>query len=254
VMRLHLCLVVVVALFLTGQRVCVAQAPATPAADSAHAQHRPQGFFDYALGKVNPTGEDYGATMREGRTALVEHTVDDLYFWSNAVGLFMLIIACAQLLLQWRAAEKKEIVAASLIAQLWNGRVCDKIEIERRTEQYNQLVETHNAEIEKALMRKQQPSDQDRDATTKLSKSVRKLSEKDETTTDRQLQADSDGSPRVTASDPGTNPTNLQQQNILLQRRVEAMQNSEQNLKQRLNQTTALLDQERRRNSALKGA
>jgi hypothetical protein len=32
------------------------------------------------------------------------------------------------------------------------------------------------------------------------------------------------------------------------------MQNSEQNLKQRLNQTTLLLDQERRRNSSLKGA
>jgi hypothetical protein len=32
------------------------------------------------------------------------------------------------------------------------------------------------------------------------------------------------------------------------------MQNNEQNLKQRLNQTTILLDQERRRNASLKGA
>jgi hypothetical protein len=40
----------------------------------------------------------------------------------------------------------------------------------------------------------------------------------------------------------------------LLQRRIEAMQNTEQNLKQRLSQTTALLDQERRRNATLKGA
>jgi len=40
----------------------------------------------------------------------------------------------------------------------------------------------------------------------------------------------------------------------LLQRQVEAMQNSEQNLKQRLNQMTLLLDQERRRNASLKGA
>jgi hypothetical protein len=35
---------------------------------------------------------------------------------------------------------------------------------------------------------------------------------------------------------------------------VEALQNSEQNLKQRLNQMTVLLDQERRRNGTLKGA
>jgi len=46
----------------------------------------------------------------------------------------------------------------------------------------------------------------------------------------------------------------LQQSNLLLQRRVEALENSENNLKQRLNQTTLLLDEERRRNATLKGA
>jgi len=52
---------------------------------------------------------------------------------------------------------------------------------------------------------------------------------------------------RCNHSEPAAN-------NLLLQRRVEALQNSEQNLKQRLNQTTTLLDQERRRNGTLKGA
>jgi hypothetical protein len=56
----------------------------------------------------------------------------------------------------------------------------------------------------------------------------------------------------VPAADGGSG--NLQQSNLLLQRRIEAMQNTEQNLKQRLSQTTALLDQERRRNATLKGA
>jgi hypothetical protein len=46
----------------------------------------------------------------------------------------------------------------------------------------------------------------------------------------------------------------LQQSNLMLQRRVEALENSENNLKQRLNQTTILLDEERRRNATLKGA
>jgi hypothetical protein len=53
---------------------------------------------------------------------------------------------------------------------------------------------------------------------------------------------------------PDASTVGLEQSNLLLQRRVEALQNSEQNLKQRLNQTTVLLDQERRRNAALKGA
>jgi predicted RNase H-like nuclease (RuvC/YqgF family) len=61
---------------------------------------------------------------------------------------------------------------------------------------------------------------------------------------------------------PGTNEAaamgnevvRLQQDNLLLEHRVEAMRNTEQNLKERLNQTTSLLDQERRHNQALKGA
>ena len=59
---------------------------------------------------------------------------------------------------------------------------------------------------------------------------------------------------KSTAAVPDGDSAALQQSNLLLQRRVEALQNSEQNLKQRLNQTTVLLDQERRRNATLKGA
>ena len=67
--------------------------------------------------------------------------------------LLLLCGLAAIVLLQWRAADKREVIAASLIAQLWNGRVSDRIEIERRTEQFNRLVETHNAEVERTLCR-----------------------------------------------------------------------------------------------------
>jgi len=59
---------------------------------------------------------------------------------------------------------------------------------------------------------------------------------------------------KIAASASDGTAASLEQSNLLLQRRVEALQNSEQNLKQRLNQTTVLLDQERRRNATLKGA
>jgi len=51
--------------------------------------------------------------------------------------------------------------SASLIAQLWNGRVSDRIEIERRTEPFNQLAERHNDEVEATLSRKSKASGQD---------------------------------------------------------------------------------------------
>jgi len=198
------------------------------------------------LGKVNPHDTDYGSKMVSARNAVVGYSIDDLYFWSNVVTLLLLSGLVAVVLLQWRAMDKRELIAASLIAQLWNGRVSDRIEIERRTQQFNQLVEAHNADVEKNLSQKPGSSQQDAETAGSLTRGVRSL-------------ADGKGiSPveaeKIETAAPDATTASLQQNNILLQRRVEALQNSEQNLKQRLNQTTTLLDQERRRNGTLKGA
>ena len=216
-----------------------------------------QGFFDYALGKINPSNTDYGAEMADGRSALVGHTIDDLYFWSNAVTLGLLVCAAGIIYFEWHSAAKKEIVAATIIAELWNGRVSDRIEIVRRTEQFNQLVELQNQETERLLSAGPKTSEQEQEAGGSVTKSV--------------SQAGYSGSPAAGSAAKGTLPApratesaavenandgtaRLQQSNLLLQRRVEALENSENNLKQRLNQATLLLDEERRRNRTLKGA
>ena len=222
------------------------QTQSEPGARTAQSVPKRQGFFDYALGKVNPHDKNYGASIESARSAVVGYTIDDLYFWSNVVTLLLLCGLVAIVLFQWRAMNKRELIAASLIAQLWNGRVSDRVEIERRTQQFNQLVEAHNAEAEAALSRKTGPSEQELGTNGSLTRSVRAL-------------ADSKGiSPaeaeKIAAAAPDATAASLEQSNLLLQRRVEALQNVEQNLKQRLNQTTVLLDQERRRNATLKGA
>jgi hypothetical protein len=206
------------------------------------------------LDKVNPNGNDYGSTMQIGRDSVVEHSIDDLYFWSNVVTLLLLTGAVAAVFLQWRSADKKEVIAAALITELWNGRVSDRIEIDRRTEQFNRLVETHNADVERALMLKPSASEASNAGNGSLSKNVQKVTAKStgkvsngDTT---QLRLDIGKPPQLSS----TGDLNAEQESLLLQRRVEALQNSEQNLKQRLNQTTLLLDQERRRNASLKGA
>jgi hypothetical protein len=228
------------------------QSQAAPAPQGS--PHKQQSFFDYVLGKVNPSGNDYGASMQAGRDALVTNTVDDLYFWSNALTLLLLSGSVTIVLLQWRSEAKREIVAAALVAELWNGRVSDRVELERRTKQFNQLVAAHNAEIEKALALKQQPSEQDRQVTGNLNRGVRKLTENSSMTGQTGASPEPTAAGIAVVAAPETNIAGLQQSNLLLQRRVEAMQNTEQNLKQRLNQTTALLEQERRRNGTLKGA
>ena len=216
--------------------------------------HKQRGFFDYVLDKVNPNGNDYGSAMHTGRDSMVEHSIDDLYFWSNVVTLLLLTGAVALVFLQWRSADKKEVIAAALITELWNGRVSDRIEIDRRTEQFNRLVETHNADVERALMQKPSASETASDSNGSLSKNVQKMTTKGAGKTSNgdptQLRLDIEKSFQASA----TEPLDARQENVLLQRRLEAFQNSEQNLKQRLNQTTLLLDQERRRNASLKGA
>ncbi len=204
-----------------------------------------QGFFAYVLGKINPQNRDYGATIESSRHLVEEHTIDDLYFWSNVVTLVLLSVLATVVFLQWRAMDKRELIAASLIAQLWNGRVSDRVEIERRTEQFNHLVETHNADVERSLAQRTNSPDRENDKPANLARSVRDL-------TDAALSKGTSSDP---AGSQATGAVAVDQQNVLLlQRRVEALQNSERNLKQRLNQTTALLDDERRRNSSLKGA
>jgi hypothetical protein len=220
----------------------------------ANSEQKQQGFFDYLIGKVNPNGKDYGSSMQAGRDVVVEHTIDDLYFWSNVVTLLLLTGTAAVVFLQWRSADKKEVIAASLITELWNGRVSDRIEIDRRTEQHNRLVETHNAEVEKALALKSQSSEHEKDSAGNLSRNVRKLTEARTPSANRGNVPESSAADVLAAASSNGNAADLQQSNLLLQRRVEAMQNTEQNLKQRLNQTTLLLDQERRRNASIKGA
>jgi hypothetical protein len=134
--------------------------------------------------------------------------------------------------------------------------VSDRIEIERRTEQYNNLVDEHNAVVERELMTKAPEADSETKPATSLNRTVGEITDA--------LRPENRSAPRTSfepmpsgakeAAATGIEVVRLQQENVLLEHRVEAMRNTEQNLKERLNQTTSLLDQERRRNQALKGA
>jgi hypothetical protein len=114
-------------------------------------RRRQQSFTDYALGKINPGNVDVGRAYQEAREQIVHNTIDDLYFWSNCMSLTLLIGVTGFFFLHLRSADKKERIAAALIAQMWNGRVSDKIEIELRTERYNALADEHNRLVERSL-------------------------------------------------------------------------------------------------------
>jgi hypothetical protein len=232
------------------------QSPRPSGMTEQQSSSRPKGFFDYALSRVNPQHNDYGAAMQSARDDAIAVTVDDLYFWSNVVTLCVFTGVTTLFLLHLRGVEKKEIIAARLITELWNGRVSDRLEIKHRTEQYNRLVEQKNAETTQRLAAASGGRTSELRTDARTQKKVERLLEgrKPGPVEDPALQPGTEiranGGPDVAS----VGVTELQQQNLLLQRTVEATRNSEHNLRERLNQTTSLFEQERKRNQALKGA
>ena len=202
-------MVIAIALSCAAGRL-VGQTLNEPDIRAAQSAPRPKGFFDYALLKVNPHDKNYGASIESTRNAIVGYTIDDLYFWSNVVTLLLLSGLVAIVLFEWRVMDKRELIAASLIAQLWNGRVSDRIEIERRTRQFNQLVEDHNAETEGALSRASTSSKQETDTNRSLTRSVRTLAESNGIS-----PAEAE---KIAAGAPDAIAASLEHSNLLLQK------------------------------------
>lgn len=231
-----------------------AQTQLTPQAAGESAKSH-QGFFDYALGKVNPGQVDYGGQVTAERAAVVAKTLDNLLFWSNAIGLSLFASVATLYILSLGSNEKKELIAACLITELWNGRVSDHAEIARRTKEYNLLVEKHNAALALAADQAAGKSSSESRADVRTQRKVERLIEGPRAAARaEQMIPTPAGTRKSAATHDMASTSDLEQQALLLERRIEAMQNTEQNLRERLNQTTALLEQERQRNRTLKGA
>ena len=243
-------------ILILGTAVVDGQDHGEPPSAPHRTARRSQGFLDYTLGKVNPANKDYGLSAADLRAEAMHDSIDDLYFWSNLVTLGLLATITVIRVLEHRAAEKKDVVCVTLITQLWNGRVSDLIEIERRTNQYNALAERNNLEVERGLMSSTKAPETDETSSSKIKRTVEKLERRSAPSQSPPLSRPPvERTPQ--SNDASSRPPELidpTQKTLLLERQVEAMRNTEQNLKERLNQTTFQLEQERQRNAALKGA
>jgi hypothetical protein len=252
--RLRLFLVLTVLCLIPSS--CMSQERPAGTGTSPHPVTHSKGFFDYVLGKINPDGKDYGATADAVRGGAVRNTLDDLYFWSNLFTLLILAGVSTAMYLQLRASQKKEAICVALITQLYNGRVSDRMELDRRTAHYNQLVELHNAGIEQSLLAQSRTQGVEESTSTKIKRNAEKLEKRRIGPSALTLPEQSEAGPAPSGrtEPPRTSPSETKEGALLLERRLEAMRNTEQNLRERLNQTTFQLEQERQRNATLKGA
>ena len=241
----RICHVTILGLALSTPCVSMAQtstsAPAHPAAKPS------QGFLDYALGKINPSNRNYGATAADARSEVVANTIQSLYFWSNVVSLTLLAATSTALVLVLRTQDKREIIAATLISQLWNGRVVDRREIVRRTAIYNAVVETKNAAL---TLKTAATPDEEAMIAAATAVSEEKPSKKSGV----QRKAVVSTSPSSAGEIGSTGSGEPGQDGLLMENQIQALRNSERSLRARLNQVSQDLERERQRNQTLKGA
>ncbi len=244
-----ICRVAIVGFTLIAPSLFAAQSAASTA-PSQPTPKRSQGLLDYALGKINPNNKDYGDSAADARSELVGYTIQNIYFWSNVVSLSLLAGTSTALVLVLRTQDKREIIAANLISQLWNGRVIDRQEIVRRTGMYNTLVETKNAALS------QTPSpDREQPSESQAAEQPSQKQTGKKTRVPSEAAAPQSPASHTERVETGSAPSGeLQQKTTLLQGQNQALRNSERNLRERLNQVSQDLEQERRRNQTLKGA
>lgn len=109
------------------------------------------GFLDYTIRRINPSGANYGQCLREGRTMLLEETVRNVYFWSNVVALGLLGCLFIIIVYQHRIQAKRDWTAADMLRQFEQSLARFRAQIEEATQKNHHLMKTLSALREPAL-------------------------------------------------------------------------------------------------------
>jgi|HubBroStandDraft_5_1064220.scaffolds.fasta_scaffold03727_5 hypothetical protein len=132
--------------------ILIAILPPFPAAKSGHpgyvpvarrvSSKPPNGFLDSTLKRINPSGEDYGECLGEGRTLLLQETVKSAYFWSNVVALGLVGCLFIIIVYQHRIQAKREWTAAEMLRQFEQALARSRAQVDEATKKNHRLMET----------------------------------------------------------------------------------------------------------------
>lgn len=123
---------------------------------TAKQQSKPrEGFVDFALKQINPQNTDYGCQVDEARKLAVDQTIKNVDSWAVLVALGFLVLSFVMVLHQHRERNRRESIAAKLLAQYHNAWVDVRTQAANAIRRYNELVHTTNSACEAAF---RQPS------------------------------------------------------------------------------------------------
>jgi hypothetical protein len=134
-----------------GQRVallCVILAAAIHPVVAQQQRPRPDsnapkakdGFIDFTLKRINPSNEDYGQCITDGRKLLVMETVESVYFWSNVASLTLLGCFFSVIVYQRGVGLRREFMHAEALAQFENALARAEAQAETATSRNHELM------------------------------------------------------------------------------------------------------------------
>lgn len=100
------------------------------------------GFVDFTLQRINPSDVDYGKCLSEGRTLLVEDSVEHGYFWSNVVALGLLGCLFIIIVFQNRVQARRDWTAAEMLGQFEQTLARANAQVEEATKRNRVLTES----------------------------------------------------------------------------------------------------------------
>lgn len=115
------------------------------------------GFVDFAFKQLNPQNKDYGCQIDDARKFMVDETIKSVTSWAMLVALSFLILSFFLLLHQHRERNRREIIAAGLLAQYHNALADARGQASEAIRQCNELVNRTNTAAEAALRTASQP-------------------------------------------------------------------------------------------------
>jgi hypothetical protein len=127
---------------------CAAQDRSSYDPMARQAPKRQESLTDFALKQVNTCDKDYGQQVEDLRRVAIEQSVENMSFWTSSLAVIGLISCFAIILHQNKDRQRREIIAAGLLAQIHNAWVESRARVLGLTAQYNGLVESCNVEQE----------------------------------------------------------------------------------------------------------
>ena len=114
--------------------------------------------IERALKGINPCNVNYGGLLAEWRIAVVQETIENVYFWALIVFCGSLILSTSYIAWLLQERENREQITGAIIAQLSNAHVFARGKALEAIEAHNKLVAEIDAEDAAGEEQSTQPS------------------------------------------------------------------------------------------------